>query len=95
MYYIGVRHGKKGERRQNKSVLFSVPRCTWPLSMCIHNLKTLALIEAKKFVTENLLGEKENWTNKENDKPQHADSLLHNTRSHTQHLYQISKSSAQ
>ena len=32
--------------------------------MCKQNLKTLALIEAKKFVTENLLGEKEKWTNK-------------------------------
>ena len=27
--------------------------------MCLQNLKTLALIEAKKFVTENLLREKE------------------------------------
>ena len=62
--------------------------------MCIQNLKTLALIEAKKFVTENLLGEKEKWTNKK-DKQQHADSLLHNATSHTQHLYQISKSLAQ
>ena len=50
------------KRRQNKSVLF-VPQYTWPLSM-----KTLALIEAKKFVTENLLGDKEKWTNKRNDK---------------------------
>ena len=32
--------------------------------MCIQNLKTLALTEAKKFVTENLLAEKEKWTNK-------------------------------
>ena len=32
--------------------------------MCIQNLKTLALTEAKKFVTENLLGEKEKSTNK-------------------------------
>ena len=47
--------------------------------MCIQNLKTLALIKAKKFVTDNLLGEKEKWTNKGNDKQQHADSLLHNT----------------
>ena len=46
------------------SVLFSVTQYAWPLSMCIQNLKTLALIEAKKFVTENLLGEKEKWTNK-------------------------------
>ena len=35
--------------------------------MCIQNLKTLALIEAKKFVTENLLGDKEKWTNKGNE----------------------------
>ena len=54
--------------------------------MCIQNLKTLALIELEKFVTENLLGEKEKWTNKENDKQQHADPLLHNTTSHTKHL---------
>ena len=32
--------------------------------MCIQKLEILALIEAKKFVTENLLGEKEKWTNK-------------------------------
>ena len=84
------------EKRRNKankiSVLFSVPQYTWPLSMCIQNLKTLALTEAKKFVTENLVGEKEKRTNKGNDKQKHTDSLLHNTTSHTQHLYQISKS---
>ena len=44
-------------------MLFSVPQYIWPLSMCIQNLKTLALIEAKKFVIENLLGEKEKSTN--------------------------------
>ena len=59
--------------------------------MCIQNLKILALIEAKKFVTENLLGEKEKWTNKGNDKQQYTDSLLHNRTGHTQHLYQILK----
>ena len=56
--------------------------------MCIQNLKTLTLIEDGKFVTENLLGEKEKWTNKENDMQQHADSLLHNTTNYIQHLYQ-------
>ena len=30
--------------------------------MCIQNLKTLALIEAEKFVTENLIGEKNGQT---------------------------------
>ena len=44
--------------------------------MRIQTLRSLALIEAKKFVTENLLGEKEKWTNKGNDMQQHADSLL-------------------
>ena len=37
-------------------------------------------------------GEKEKWTNKGNDKQEETDSLLYNTTSHTQHLYQISKS---
>ena len=60
--------------------------------MCIQNLETLALIQDEKFVAENLLGEKEKWTNIGNDKQQHADSLLHNTTSHTQHLFKISKS---
>ena len=52
----------------------------------------LWLIEAEKSVAENLIGEKEKWTNKGNGKQQEADSLLHITTSHTQHLYQISKS---
>ena len=46
-------------------------------------------------LTENLIGEKEKWKNKGNYKQQEADSLLHNTTSHTQHLYQIAKSKAQ
>ena len=41
---------------------------------------------------KNFIKEKEKWTNKENDKHKDADSLLHNTSSHTQCLYQISKS---
>ena len=43
--------------------------------MCIRNLKTLALIEAEKSVTENSIGEKEKWRNKGNGKHQEADSL--------------------
>ena len=59
--------------------------------MCIKNLKTLGLVQAKKFV-QNICLERKKWTNKGNDKQQHDDSLLHNITSHTQHLYQISKS---
>ena len=63
----------------NLSILVFCPRIylAWPLSRCIRNLKTLALIEAEKPVIENLIGEKEKWTNKGNGKHQEADSLLH------------------
>ena len=48
----------------NLSILDSVPQFTWPISRCIRNLKALAFIEAEKSVIENLIGEKEIWTNK-------------------------------
>ena len=41
---------------------------------------------------KNFIGEKEKRTNKGNDKHENADSVLYNTSSHTQCLYQISKS---
>ena len=85
MYYIGVKDGKK-EKWKKKALI------TWPLSRCIQNLKTSALIEAEKSVTEILIGVIEKWTNKGNDKQEEADSLLHSITSFTQHLYQISKS---
>ena len=40
---------------------------------------------------EIFIAEREKLTNKRNDKQEEADSLLHNTTRHTQHLYQISK----
>ena len=96
MYYIGVRDEKRknGKRRQKliTASWFSFPQYTWPLSRCIQNLKTLAPIGAEISVTEIFIGERERWTNKWNDKQEEADSLLHNTTSHTQHFYQISKS---
>ena len=64
MYYIGVRDEKKEKESKINISFVSVPQYTWPFSMCIQNLKTLVLIEAKKFVTENFLGKKEKWTNK-------------------------------
>ena len=76
----------------NLIILVFCPTIYLATPRCIRNLKTLALIETEKSVTENLLGEKEKWTNKGNGKHQEADSLLHNARRHTQHLHQISKS---
>ena len=88
---------KKWKRRQKliTESWFSFPQYTWHLLRCIQNLKTLAVIGAENSVTKKFIGEKEKWTNKGNNMQQHTDSLLHNTTSHTQHLYQISKSSAQ
>ena len=91
MYYIGVRDGTRRQKIISAS-WFSFTQYTWPCSRCIQNLKTLALVEVVKSVTENFIGEKEKWTNKGNDKQEEVDSLLHNTISYTQHLYQISKS---
>ena len=96
MYYIGVRDGKKEKENQNQSRIteswFSFPQYTWPLSRCIQNLKTLAVIRAENSVMKSFIKEKEKMTNKGNDKQEHTDSPLHNTTSHTQHLYQILKS---
>ena len=96
MYNIGVRDGKKQKWKKkakiNLSILIFFPQYTWPFSRCIQNLKTLALIEGEKSVTEIFIGEKEKWTNNGNDMQEEADSLIHNKTSYTQHLYQISKS---
>ena len=43
--------------------------------MCIQNLKTLALIEAQKSVTEIFIAEKEKWTNKWRDKKGEAEII--------------------
>ena len=93
MYYIGVRNGKMGKRRQKviTESWFSFPQYSWPISRYIQNSKT-DVIGAENSVTIFFFGEKEKRTNKRNDKLEEADSLLHNTTSHTRHLYQISKS---
>ena len=60
--------------------------------MFVPNFKILAAVIAVKSLRKNFIGEKEKQTNKRNDKHQDADSLLYNIISHTQCLYQISKS---
>ena len=60
--------------------------------MCKQNLKTLAQTGAEKSVTEDIVREKEKWTNKGTGNQYLADSYLHSTTCHHQALYQISKS---
>ena len=57
---------RKNEKKMvkiNLSILVFCPTIylAWPPSRSIRNLKTLALIEAEKSLTENLIGEKEKW----------------------------------
>ena len=79
-------HGR--DRQTEKKISrswFSLTQHASPSSGCIQNLKTLAHIAGEKSVMD--FYEKENkWANKENDKKDDADSLLHNTTSHTQCL---------
>ena len=90
MYYVGVRDGKKENWKKkakfNHRILAFFPTIYLAPLKCIQNLKTLAVIGAENSVTKCFIGEKEKWTNKGNDKQQHADSLLHNTTSHTKHF---------
>ena len=44
-----------------------------------------------KYVTKNFIGKKEELTNKGNDKPEDADSFLHDATSHALCLYKINK----
>ena len=71
MYCIGVRDWKRknGKRRQKliTASWFSFPQHIWPVSRCIQNLKTLALIGAKISMIEIFIGEREKWTNRGND----------------------------
>ena len=96
MHYTEVRDGKK-EKGKKKSkdmsaLWFSFTQDTSTVCKCLQNLKTQALLGAEKSVMKNFIREKEKITNKENDNHKDADSLLHDTRSHTQCLYEISNS---
>ena len=82
----------KKKAKINYRILVFFPTIYLALSRCIQIFKTLAVIGAENSVMKSFIEEKEKWPNKGNDKQQNADSLLHNTTSHTQHLYQISKS---
>ena len=76
---IGVRDGKKEkEGKINLSVVFCPT-----IYMYLVTLNVYTKFEAEKSVTENLIGEKEKWTNEGNGKHQEADSLLHKATSHT------------
>ena len=85
VHYTGVRDGNRKKRSKEGKRNFSIVVFFYAV-----NLKTLALLGAKKSVTKNLYRKKEKWTNKEYDKHEDADSLLHDTKSRIQCLYRVS-----
>ena len=60
--------------------------------MCVLYFKILGAVVLEKSLKKNVIGEKEKWTNKGNDKHEDANSVLHDTSNCTQCLYKISKS---
>ena len=60
--------------------------------MFVKKFKILCAVVPEKSLTKNFIGEKEKWTIKRDNKHEEDDSVLHSTTSHTQCLYQISKS---
>ena len=66
---------RKNKANTNHRILVFFPTINLPLSRCIQNLKTVAVIGAENSVMKCFTGEKEKWTNKRNDKQQQADSL--------------------
>ena len=80
-----------GQVVSEKSLTECFQKYTYLSSLCIQNLKTLALIEAELIKWKNI-GKKEKRTNKGTDKQYEADYLIHDTTYHTRCLYKISKS---
>ena len=92
MHYTGVRDGQKWKNGQiNLSFLIFFYTTNLATLEVLQHLKNSALIAAERSVTKSWLQRKKNkkQTNKRNDKPEDAGSLLHST---FLSLYQISNS---
>ena len=94
MYYIGVRDGKKQKWKKkakiNLSILIFFP------TIYLATLKMYTKFEdfgshRSLEICDRKFYWRERKMDKGNDNQEEADSLLHNTTSYTQHLYQISK----
>ena len=98
MYYTWVRDWKKEKWKKKAKINHSILAFFPTIYMYLVLLKVYTKFEdsgsnrSQDFSDGNFYWREKKWTNKGNDKQEDADSLLHNTTSHTQHLYQISKS---
>ena len=83
---------RKKKAKINLSILIFFPTIYLAMLKVYTKLKTLALIGAEKSVTEILIWQKEKRVKKGNGKQEEADSLLHNTTSHTEHCTKFQNS---
>ena len=96
MYYIGVRDGKKQKWKKKAKINLSI--LIFFLTIYFATLKVYTKFEdfdsyrSREICDRKFYWRERKWTNNGNDKQEEADSLLHNTTSYTEHLYQISKS---
>ena len=86
IYYTGeIEERKNGKKKANinLSILLFFLIIYLATLKVYTKFENLAPVEAEKYVTENSIRKKEKWINKGKDKQEEADSLLHNTTSHT------------
>ena len=82
---------KKKAKINHRTLVFFLTIYLAPLKVYT-NFEDSGSHRGQDFCDRNFYWRERKKTNKGNDKQQEADSLSHNTTSHTQHLYQISKS---
>ena len=99
MYYIRVRDGKnekwKKKAKIEHSILIFYPTVYLATLKVYTKFEDSGCHRSRDFCDGNdgnFFWRETKMDKKGNDKQGEADSLLHNTTSHTQHLYQISKS---
>ena len=80
---------RKKKAKQISAVLFLVPQYNWPLPWSTQKIKDCVSHRKSAICYRRI-----DWRQRKigNDKQEEADSLLHDTTSHTQHLYRLSTS---
>ena len=87
MYYIEVRDGKEEiwqkKAKINHSILVFFPKINLATLKVYTKFEDSGSHRSRDFFDGNFYSRERKWTNKGNDKQEDADSLLHNTTSHT------------
>ena len=96
MYYIGVRDGKKEKWKKKAKISLSIliffPTIYFATFKVYTKFEDFGSHRSREISDKIFYWRESKRINKENDKQEEADSVLHITTSYNQHLYQISKS---